>query len=38
MVDDSKNSRKISMGNGFCQSTTGIKFVKDLNIIKNLVY
>ena len=35
MVDDSKNSRKMSMGNRFCQSTTGIKFVKDLDIIRS---
>ena len=35
MVDDSKNSRKMSMGNRFCQSTTGIKFVKDLNMIRS---
>ena len=35
MVDDSKNSRKMSMGNRFCQSTTGIKFVRDLNIFRS---
>ena len=28
MVEDSKNSRKISMGDRFRQTTTEVKFVK----------